>query len=636
MEAECDLHRLDEADALRLILEGTATETGAGFFAALVRSLSRVLNTHGAWVTEYLEEKRRLKALGFWLGGRFIPDFEVGIDASPCEDVIDRVQLVHYPDNIQDLFPHSENLKKFNAVSYVGVPLKDVGGKVLGHLAVIGDRPMPKEAKTLTVIRIFAARAAAELQRLRAEAEAAERGEKLRRLLDSAMDAVVELDQDWRVVLANPAAEKMFLFGDRNTAGSDFLPLLQAESRRKFRELAAELENRSSDRQRLWIPGGLEAVGRNGDSITAEATLSRFEIQRQVHYTLILRNVNERLAAERKIRTLTEVTEYLNEEIRALHNFEEIIGQSKAMRAVLQQVEQVAGTDATVLLLGETGTGKELISRAIHQASRRAKKPFIRVNCAAMPATLMESELFGHEAGAFTGANRRRKGRFELADSGTIFLDEISELPPEAQAKLLRVLQEKEIERLGGAAILPVDVRVIAASNRNLNAEILAGRFRADLFYRLNVYPIVLPPLRKRRADIPLLVDHFVKRLAEQYGKTIDSIPGSTQERLAAYPWPGNVRELRNVVERAVITSTGPILQLPDNLESVPAEPENPGRKPDFESLETVEKRYIEEALHATGWRISGPKGAAGLLGMNPSTLRFRMKKFGIRRPDVD
>jgi transcriptional regulator with GAF, ATPase, and Fis domain len=324
---------------------------------------------------------------------------------------------------------------------------------------------------------------------------------------------------------------------------------------------------------------------------------------------------------------------YLKEEIQTVKGFKEIVGKSNPLLYVLSKVEQVAETDSTVLIQGETGVGKELIARAIHQASPRSGRPFVKVNCAAMPSQLIESELFGHESGAFTGANFLRRGRFELSEGGTIFLDEISEIPLELQAKLLGVLQEKKFERVGGMKTLSVDVRIIVATNRYLTDEIAAGRFRTDLFYRLNVFPITVPPLRNRRDDIPLLVEHFVPMFAKRIGKIIDQIPHPVMERLVAYDWPGNVRELSNVIERAVITCPGPALRLPKGIETNPTESSlDAESQEDLITLKKMERRHIFKVLETTGWRISGAKGAAKILNINPSTLRSRMKKLGLNK----
>ena len=320
---------------------------------------------------------------------------------------------------------------------------------------------------------------------------------------------------------------------------------------------------------------------------------------------------------------------YLREEIKLDHHFDEIIGESQAMKAVLKKVEQVAPTDSTVLLLGETGTGKELIARAVHDLSPRSARPLVRVNCGAIPANLVESELFGHEKGAFTGALAKRIGRFELADGGTIFLDEVGELPLDAQVKLLRVLQEHEFERIGSGRSTKVNIRVIAATNRDLPAAVKAGSFRSDLLYRLNVFPIDLPPLRNRTSDIPLFVRTFAGRLSKKFGKRLDQISQQTMDRLMRYAWPGNVRELENVIERAAILSPGPVLQVDEVLFQ-----SNQAAAPDTSrTLEEVERNHITLVLQEVDWVVEGKQGAATRLGLHPNTLRSRMQKLGIKKP---
>ena len=313
-----------------------------------------------------------------------------------------------------------------------------------------------------------------------------------------------------------------------------------------------------------------------------------------------------------------------------MYNFGEIIGQSSAISYVFFRVEQVAPMDTTVLLLGETGTGKGVIARTIHSRSTRKDRPMITVNCTSLPANLIESELFGREKGAFTGAHARQMGRFELADGGTIFLDEIGEMPLELQSKLLRVVQDGEFERLGSPRTIKVDVRIIAASNRNLEEEIKKGRFREDLFYRLNVFPITIPPLRQRKEDIPLLVNHFIAKFNKKMGKKIEAVSKDTLNALEGYHWPGNVRELESVIERAVITSQGTALQVVDRFDTFKKTGDLPGEE--VKALAELEHDHILQVLQKTGWRIEGKNGAAALLGLNPSTLRARMRKYGIVR----
>ncbi len=323
--------------------------------------------------------------------------------------------------------------------------------------------------------------------------------------------------------------------------------------------------------------------------------------------------------------------DYLRDEIRLEYNYDNIVGDSQILKYTLFKVEQVAPTDATVMILGETGTGKELISRAIHGASLRKARPFIKVNCATLPENLIESELFGHEKGAFTGAEIRREGRFELAHRGTLFLDEIGEIPPKLQPKLLRVLQDGKFERLGSSRTITVDVRIIAATNRDLEKEVQGGQFREDLWYRLNVYPITVPPLRRRKEDIPLLVRYFVDRLSRKNGKKITSIPKPAMEYYKNYNWPGNIRELENVIERAIINTQNHVLYLSERQSVDCVEPASGKRR---ESLAKMERDYIIETLEDTNWKITGKNGAAAILDLNPSTLRGRMRKLGIQRPN--
>ena len=343
------------------------------------------------------------------------------------------------------------------------------------------------------------------------------------------------------------------------------------------------------------------------------------------------KNLNKALSEVKRLQKLQEVENvYLREEIKLEHNFEEIIGRSDALKSALLKVEQVGPTDTTVLILGETGTGKELVARAIHDASPRKKRPLLKVNCATLPANLIESELFGHESGAFTGALKKQVGRFEIADGATLFLDEIGDLPLELQAKLLRVLEHGEFERLGSYQTIKVDVRILAATNRNLEAEVQKGRFRKDLWFRLNIFPITIPPLRKRVKDIPLLANHIITKQCQRLGKKNPIISQTSMASLMRYPWPGNVRELENVIERAIIASRGPTLPLKDILE--PAGFHTAGRTQE-KTLARIERDHMIRVLEECYWRIDGQNGAAKILGLNPNTLRGRMRKLGIRRP---
>ncbi|KPJ78252.1 MAG: hypothetical protein AMJ54_04600 [Deltaproteobacteria bacterium SG8_13] len=632
--SECSLH---SDDPLRILLEGTATATGEKFFEALVESMVRALDTKYAWVTEYLPDLRRLRALAFWVDGELIPDFEIDIDGTPCEEVIDKAQLVHYPDNIRELFPRSAKLKELGAVGYMGVPLMGLNGTIIGHLAVIDDRPMPEEPKRITLFRIFAARAAAELHRIRAESRVKAQEEKLSHLVASVMDAMIEIDENFEIVLANPAAETLLDFRLSETDDKDFSRFLTFESRRKLSDLMRDLAERPAGQQYLWVPAGLGIIDSNGTRIATEATLSQFEMQRRSFYTLILRNINERLEVERKLQALREEAAYLREKVNVLGNFKKIVGQSRPLLKVLRSVEQVAATDTSVLLFGETGTGKELIARAIHATSLRKNRPFIAVNCAAIPETLMESEFFGHEKGAFTGATHRKEGFLSVANGGTIFLDEVGELSKNLQAKLLRVLQDGEFTPVGSAQARRSDARVIAATNCDLAVAVQEQRFRTDLYYRLNVFPIDVPPLRQRSDDIRLLAEHFVRQYSVRMGRRIEPLNRDCVEVLKKYDWPGNVRELQNVIERGVITARDGRLNL-DSFLSEPMKyateelPKSQNSVRTVQQLRQLERNNLLMALEKSNWRVAGKNGAAMLTGMPPSTFQSRMKALGVRR----
>jgi len=634
------LQDIDLEIALKQILEGTATETGEQFFQALVKNLASALKTHGAWVTEYFPESRRLKALAFWMGGQWLTDWEMVIKGTPCERVIDERCLIHIPDNLLDIYGDDPDVKAVGAASYMGMPLLDLDGKILGHLAVLDLRPMPPEPKAQALFQIFAARAGAELRRMRAEAQVREREHKLNRLVGSAMDAIIELDQHLKINQVNPAAEKVLGAPAMVLTGEIFTHFLAPDSREKLARLIIDLDTRPEGQRSVWIGGGLTATAQSGEIFEAEATLSRFDQKREPFYTLVLRNVNDRLQAERKIESLTSEAEYLRQELNELIGADEIIGRSHALLRVVNDVKEVAGTDATVLISGETGTGKELIARAIHLASGRRRNPLIKVNCAAIPAMLMESEFFGHEQGAFTGATKKRDGRFALAHGGTIFLDEIGELPIDLQPKLLRVIQEAEFEPVGSSQPRKVDVRVIAATNRDLEKLIRAGQFREDLFYRLNVFPIRLPPLRERLDDIAMLATAFARNFARRMGRPVEPLSDDCVKRLQSYSWPGNVRELQNIIERAMITSRDGRLNLDRALPESGAlraikPPESSVTMKNVHTakeFEELERNNIIAALEASRWKVAGQKGAAQLLGVKPTTLSSRIRALGIER----
>lgn len=628
---------MKEDEALRLVVEGTIAETGAEFFRALVKNLAAVTDTISAWVTEYLPEQKRLRAQAFWMKEGFIENYEYAIAGTACEAVVEDKKLIHIPERMVDLYPGDSDLVMLNVVSYLGVPLLDTRGDVIGHLSVMDDKPLSADPRLISLFEIFAARATAELRRLRTEQQVRAREEQLDALLAGAMDAIIVLDEDYCVVRVNPAAEKLFGFDATALSGARLRDLLDNESAARLSAFVNELEQRPEGERQLWIPQHLAAVRADGAIFPAEATLSAFAIREKAFRVLILRSVNERIEAEKRIRHLVEEAEYLRES--AWQG--DMLGQSAPMKELFDAIKRVAATGATVLIEGETGTGKELIARSIHEASPRRGEPLVRVNCAAIPGTLIESELFGHERGAFTGATTKREGRFALADGGTIFLDEVGELPLDLQAKLLRVLQEGEFEPLGATRTCKVDVRVVAATNRDLSEMVAEGTFREDLFYRLNVFPLHVPALRERGGDVALLARSFVEHFARRMGRRIDPLHPDDIRRLHDYPWPGNVRELQNVIERAIILAPGSRVELHrampemDAALNASAAIRHDGDDAPIltaQEMEGLERANIERALAACSGKISGDSGAAQRLGLKPSTLSSRMKALGIQR----
>jgi formate hydrogenlyase transcriptional activator len=619
----------EELAALRAILEGTAHSTGEEFLRNLVRHLAEAIDVGHAFVAEFVDQtaRTRVRTLAFWSKGRIQENIEWDLAGTPCEDVV-RGGLCHYPAGVSQQFPEDLGLVEMGIESYLGVPLLDADGNVLGHLAVCDGRPMPAQPRRLYVFRIFAARAAAELQRLRVESRLIDSERRFRDLYEEAPIGYLSTGADGRLRSVNrrvtewlgrPAAE---LVGTRTLDLVADTQVSRGRAEEAFRRFLAgeeirgtEVEIRRRDGRPLWVSVWVKPICGADGKVQAGRS--------------IWVDITDRVPAEAESTRLRQQNLYLQEEIKSLQNFEEIVGRSPALNAVLDSVRQVAPTDASVLISGETGTGKELIARAIHSNSKRRDRPLIKINCAALPTGLVESELFGHEKGAFTGAIARRVGRFELAHGGTIFLDEVGEIPAEAQAKLLRVLQEWEFDRVGGGAPLKADVRVIAATNRDLLTAVRAQSFREDLYYRLNVFPIRLPPLRERPDDIPLLVHFLVNKIAAGIGKHLEGVSGATMERLLAYPWPGNVRELENILERAIILARGPLLEIDP---AVLPTPPRPAAAAPQASLEAVERDHILAVLGQTDGVIAGPRGAARILGLHANTLRSRMKKLGIHR----
>jgi chemotaxis protein methyltransferase CheR len=487
-------------------------------------------------------------------------------------------------------------------------------------------------------------------------------------VLGSVREPLLVLDNSYKVVGANPSFYKNFCVTQENTEGALIYDLGNGQwDIPRLRELLEEVLPRNCVFNDFEVEHAFENIGPkimhlnarkiNLKSIDAQLILLAIEdVTEREHYKrnleeIVVARTSElalaRQAAEKEKETAEEALleiqklkkqledekAYLTEEIKLEHNHENIIGKSDALKYVLYKVEQIAATHTTVLVLGETGTGKELVARAVHHSSPRRKRALVKINCAALPANLIENELFGHEKGAFTGSSARQLGRFEIANGATLFLDEIGELPLELQGKLLRVIQDGEFERLGSPHTIKVDARIIAATNRNLAQEVKKGNFREDLWYRLNVFPITMPPLRDRIEDIPLLVAFYVKKIARRLGKDTPIVPKLMMDAFLNYDWPGNVRELENILERAVIISSGPKLRMVDDFNKPLASLGNTDKTKETKTLEQVEYDHIVRVLEQTNWKVSGKNSATQILGLNRSTLRARMRKLNIIKP---
>ena len=615
---------------LNEIVGGTAAVIGEEFFRSLVQQLAKTLDVRYAFVAVFVGGGRsRVRTLSFWSPTGFVEGVEYDIAGTPCEQVLQGETRL-YSERVAELFPQDKELLTMQAVSYLAMPLFDSHQDVMGHLAVFDDKPLYAEQADLSVFKIFGSRVVAELERQKVERALLSSEARLSTILDSTRDAIVVIDCQRVITLFNKAAEKNFGYSADQAIGQSVDRLLTEPFRKLLENYLEGQIGHASPPTSLWATDGLVALRQDRSEFPVEMTVSPSEIEGKRHYAFILRDINERRRAEEELTALRQQADYLLEEINRGSNFEHIIGHSEKVTKVFANIDRVSNTDTTVLLIGETGVGKELFAHAIHENSPRKATVLIKVNCAALPAELIESELFGHQKGAFTGAISQRVGRFELANGGTLFLDEVGELTLQAQVKLLRVLQEQEFERVGGTETIKVDVRLIAATNRDLGKMVEEGTFRADLFYRLDVFPLRIPPLRERTDDIPELTRHFLKTASRKVGRTVTDVSTSSLNRLMHYHWPGNIRELQNIIERATILSDGPIVEVPASvLAPTSSHPSQSSQK----NLVDVERDHITKVLEETSWTIEGKDGAAAILGLAPSTLRSRMTKFDITRP---
>jgi formate hydrogenlyase transcriptional activator len=632
----------DTLDDLQHLAAAASRARGEALFPSLAQFVAQALNASESLISQVVDADH-VRTLAVFAHGASEPNYEYELAGTPCAAVL-KGETVHHESGLADKFP----LTSQGYQGYFGVPLTGADGSVLGHLCVYDASALQVSERQRLFCEIFAGRAAGELQRIQAERQLRESEDRFRDLFDEAPIAYVHEGLDSKFIRANRTAMRVLGLTPED------LPTMYGKS----------LVPDTPDAQRR-LKHAFDAIGKGADTSGVVLELCRKNDGQHIFiqwwsrpdpsgtYTrTMFVDITERVLMEREQKRLQAQNRYLQEEIKSVHNFDEIIGASAGLVRVLENVSRVAPTDATVLIWGETGTGKELIARAIHSASHRADRPFIKLNCAALPAGLVESELFGHEKGAFSGAVQRREGRFELANGGTIFLDEIGELKLETQAKLLRVLQEHEFERVGSSHTIKVDVRVVAATNRDLRKAVRDGEFREDLYYRLNVFPVELPPLRARAEDIPLLVQFFAQKYAPRVGRRVDGVDPDTLVALARYPWPGNIRELENLVERALILNTSAMLKIPPEMLALHTPDERaevaaaatgmhrmlaPPSSTDLDETENtglhhVQREHILRVLNATHWVIEGNHGAALKLGMKPATLRHRMKKLGITR----
>jgi formate hydrogenlyase transcriptional activator len=638
------------------IANGVSGETGEAFFRSLARHLARALAADYVLVGALQPGGQKVATLAVHTSGGEAAAFEYDLADTPCAHVVDQ-QVCSYPNSVRQLFPRDTMLEEIGAEGYVGSPMVDSNGRCLGLICAITGRPLANPKLAEALLKIFAARAETELERKNYEDALAHSEERFRSFVDHGNEGVVWIKLEQPVSMDLPEDEQIEHYyryahvADSNDQAARIFGFPGAEALigQGLEAVSPRSDPEQIERLRAGIRSGWKSSQLERTVLGRELLMTRqgvFEDSKLQSVWVTARDITALKQAEAEVLRLNEELKshveqltalqsrleqdnaYLLDEIRSEHNLGEMVGASPKFRELTERIQLVASTSATVLISGETGTGKELVARAIHNLGPRSNRPLVKVNCAAISAGLVESELFGHVKGAFTGATERRVGRFEYADGGTLFLDEVTELPLETQAKLLRVLQEREFEPVGSNRTIKVDVRLLAASNRNLSDQVREGRFRMDLYYRLLVVPVEVPPLRERRDDIPLLATHFVGRWSRQFGRKVQRISESMMREMVAYDWPGNVRELENFLARAIVLCPGETLDMPLLVTEAGAPAANHSR-----SLETAERQHIERMLASTGWVLEGPKGAAAILKINPSTLRSRMRRLGIQRP---
>jgi PAS domain S-box-containing protein len=614
-------------ETIATLVQQVRADSSENFFSSMACQLCKCLGADYTIIAELVGgEVEKAKTVAVCQHGMPADNFTYELAGTPCAGVM-RQSACSYVSGVAGLFPADRLLKEMGIEGYTGTPLFSSQGRAIGIMLALYTRPLDDPRFAESILQLFSARTAAEIERNRTEEALSTSEERLRVALKNAPIKVFNQDRELRYTWAHNLSGR---WAETDFLGKTDEDIFKPETAARMKALKQAVLETGEGKREVFPLAADGAITywdvtveplRDAAGKVVGVNLACMDVTHLERITEDLRQATEKLAEEKF---------YLEQEIDTELGFEEIVGKSVALKQVMEQVGKVATSDATVLLLGETGTGKELVARALHRLGRRAGNSFIKMNCAAIPTGLLESELFGYEKGAFTGAIGKKLGRLELADKGTLFLDEIGEIPLALQPKLLRVLQDQEFERLGGTQTLKVDFRLIAATNRDLADSVKKGEFRSDLYYRLNVFPVRVPPLRERREDIRLLVEHFVQKCAKRMNRRITSIPKKTIDALTGWDWPGNVRELENFVERSVILTHGSVLVSPlSELKPLSEGAMN-------ETLEAAEREHILRALRESHGKVGGPRGAAARLGLKRTTLQSKLKQMGIdRRPPM-
>lgn len=624
------------------IFDNLSELKGEACFKALVNRLVVSLKVNTAWISEYHNTSDSLKSLSFIYKNKYQRNISYSSRATICGQVLDDRSLLKIESGLLDEFPQSKTyLERFKPQAYLGAPLHDLDGKLIGVLALSHTTGLQFDEKSLEIFRLFAEKSAVALQKHKREEEAKNKELQLKGLIDGIQDLLINFDKDGDVIMTNTAARNHLLWNQSTEERASIYDFLNKKDRSDVDRMIYKLSKSKEQDSFLYFPEGFQVLSADGEALEVEGTLNRYELKGRWYFTMVLRSMVQKIQAEKELRSLVDRTQYLQQELEEVKVTSQLIGESELVKMLWQDIYMVAHTDATVLVFGETGTGKELVARQVHQISNRKSKPLVSINCGAIPANLMESELFGHVKGAFTGAVADRKGRFELADGGTVFLDEIGELPLEMQVKLLRIIQEQEFEPVGSDKTIKTNVRIVAATNRNLKELTRQGEFREDLYYRLNVFPIEVPALRDRQDDVLTLARSFIQKFETRMGRKVKELSVVQKKVLKAYSWPGNVRELQNIIERAVIVSRDGQLDLSKVLGLGNSEVEGVDKQQEGfaedqiltkEELLAFERRNIIRALRHCHGKVSGKGGAAELMNMVPTTLSSRIRALGIRK----